>query len=283
MQPVTDNVDPIEYWNGPTAQKWIRYQERLDEAIAGYSERALSQLGAAPDESILDVGCGTGTTLLRIARAVGSSGHVTGLDVSAPMLRRARERTAALPHVRLVQGDAAHVELPRRFDALFSRFGVMFFHDPLAAFTRLRSALEPGGRLTFLCWQPIERNAWVMDLMKELRELLPPAPPPSPTGPGPFSLGDASHLATLVAGAGFDEVQLEGLELPLCVSTTGVEGAVDFTANIGPAARAIAEHGAEMRPAIEARLRTLMEQTAVGDRVELGSAAWLVSAVRPRE
>jgi SAM-dependent methyltransferase len=109
-----------------------------------------------------------------------------------PPRERARERTAALPQVRLVQGDAAHVELPRRFDALFSRFGVMFFRDPLAAFTRLRSALEPGGRLTFLCWQPIERNAWVMDLMKELRELLPPAPPLSPTGPGAFSLGDAT-------------------------------------------------------------------------------------------
>src|SRR2546423_10023308 len=155
-----------------------------------------AQAGADPaapatGERVLDVGCGAGASSLDLAARVGAGGHVLGVDISEPLISRARalapQDTPALFQV----ADASSTELPEgAFDILFSRFGVMFFDDPTAAFAHMRRALKPGARVAFVCWRGMAENDWVRLPMGAMEGILPPTAPPGPEGSGPFSFGD---------------------------------------------------------------------------------------------
>ena len=198
------NTEQREYWNEQAGPTWVRNQERLDAQIQPWGELALNALAAAPGEAVLDVGCGCGATSLALAAQVGPEGRVVGLDLSGPMLARARERAAAegRANVSFLQADAQTHAFAPEFDALFSRFGVMFFDDPPAAFANLAGALRPGGRLSFACWQGREQNGWVSIPMAALIGEVELPPPPAPDAPGPFALGDPDRLRALLEGAG---------------------------------------------------------------------------------
>src|SRR5215831_26565 len=139
------NQDQIDYWNGPSGGIWVAQKERLDRQLEGLGRAVMAALAPRAGEHVLDVGCGSGQTTLELADAVGPTGRVVGIDVSQPLLAAASRRSA-LAHVSFVCGDAQVHGFDRPFDAIYSRFGVMFFSDPLAAFTSLRRALKPGGR-----------------------------------------------------------------------------------------------------------------------------------------
>ena len=157
------NADQAEYWNGPRGAQWVRLQEELDQRLAPLLHLLLDPAIIRPDQRVLDVGCGTGASLLSISPLVGPGGRVTGIDIAAPLLVRARERLSerAVRNVELIEADAQTHSFGRtRYDAIVSRFGVMFFSDPVAAFANLRRALAPDGRLAFVCWAPLEDNPW---------------------------------------------------------------------------------------------------------------------------
>jgi len=157
------NADQVAFWNSPAGEKWVRNQAEMDMTLAPLTEMLLARAAPAPGQRVLDVGCGTGTTVLQLAGAVGPGGHVQGLDVSEPMLALARQRVAAAGagNVDLVLDDAQTFAFDAGSrDLVFSRFGVMFFADPPAAFANLRRALVPGGRLVFVCWADLADNPW---------------------------------------------------------------------------------------------------------------------------
>jgi SAM-dependent methyltransferase len=282
MSAATPNADQIAYWNEQAGPRWVEMQERLDRMIGVLGMRALERAALAAGESVLDVGCGCGGTTLEIARRVAPGGRALGLDISRPMLARARARAASAgaPGAAFVEADAQTVPLEAgAFDAVFSRFGVMFFADPVAAFANLRRALRPGGRLTFVCWQRLVDNPWVTLPLGALAKHLPlPAPPP-PGAPGPFAFADAERVRELLAQAGFAAVACEPAEERLALGGD-LDDAVALALELGPSAAVLREAGAgeELRAQVAASIREALASHAGGDAVRLPSAAWIVSA-----
>jgi SAM-dependent methyltransferase len=281
------NAEQRSYWNSQAGPLWVANQERLDRQIRAHGERALAALAPAEGERVLDLGCGCGDTSLALARRVGPRGFVLGLDLSEPMLARARERAAAAGLAQLafraadLQSDALEAE---GFDAAYSRFGVMFFVEPELAFANVRRALRPGGRLAFVCWRPLAENEWVRVPLAAAAAHLPPPKPPPPGAPGPFSLSDAGRVERILARAGFEGIRLEPVDLPLVPGGGDLDEAVAILLEIGPLAAALREAGAE--PALRARVAAELRRALAGHvregRVELGSAVWLAEAHEPR-
>ncbi|MGE0422645.1 MAG: class I SAM-dependent methyltransferase, partial [Reyranellaceae bacterium] len=174
-------------WNGQSGGRWLAHQARLDARLAVFGQAAIEAAAPAAGERVLDVGCGAGASSLALAARVGAGGHVLGVDISEPLIARARalapRDTTALFRV----ADASSAELPEAaFDILFSRFGVMFFGDPTGAFAHMRRALQPGGRVAFVCWRGAAENDWVRLPMGAIKGIVPPTAPPDPEAPGPF-------------------------------------------------------------------------------------------------
>jgi len=275
------NAEQRTYWNEQAGPIWVSMQERMDAQIGAHGERALAVLAAKPGERIIDVGCGCGDTALAIARRVGASGRVLGIDISAPMLARARERAAkaGLANVAFEHADAQTHAFPAgTFDALFSRFGVMFFEAPTAAFANLTRALRSGGRVVFACWQPIAANPWVGLPMAALAKVLTLPPPPPPDAPGPFAFADTARVQKILSEAGLSDIEFRSEGLPMGFGS--VDEAADFLTDMGPASRAIREAGGG--DALREKARNAIHDTiashAKAGRAELPSAIWVVNA-----
>ena len=285
MEATGPNAEQIRYWNETAGPKWVRLASMLDAQIAPFGRCAMDRAAIAPRERVIDVGCGCGDTTIELGRRVGAEGSVLGIDPSAPMLDYARQRAraAGLANVRFENGDAQthHLE-ERAFDALFSRFGVMFFADPPAAFTNLRRALRPGGRLAFVCWQSIQQNPWMfLPVMAAAAHVTLPAPPP-PGAPGPFAFADADRVRGILQQAGFESVAFESIEEQLTVGGVGLDQAVDFLMEMGPAAAALREAGPDVRPTVAAAIREAIAPFDTPDGVRMGSAIWIVTARCPK-
>jgi SAM-dependent methyltransferase len=280
------NADQRNYWNQQAGPIWVANQERLDRQIRPHGELALAALAPAAGERVLDIGCGCGETALALAERVGGRGYVLGVDLSEPMLARARERAAAagVPQVEFVAADAQTAALGEaRFDAAFSRFGVMFFGAPEAAFANVRKALAKGGRIAFVCWRPVAENDWVLVPMQAAAPLFPslPAPPP-PDAPGPFAFGDAGRVRRILEAAGFDEIRIEPVDLAMTPGGGDLDEAAEMFLDVGPLGSALREMGAgpDLRERVRGAVRKAFEPHVRGGRVELGSAVWLVQARR---
>jgi len=231
---------------------------------------------------VIDVGCGCGATTLELARAVGPSGRVVGLDVSGPMLALAGERLRAFANTTCMLGDAA--ELPLRdlgADLIVSRFGVMFFGDPVAAFANLRTGLAAGGRLRFACWRPIKENPWLQIPLHAVYEHAPRLPKPEPEEPGPFAFGDPARVTRILTAAGFTEPSFTPLDIQIDISGGGtLEDALFQSSAMGPAKRALADQPDEVRAAALESIRRALTPYASAAGVKLPGAVWLVAADR---
>ncbi len=270
------NADQIEFWNGWMADRWVANQVAMDQLLVPLSEALISAAAVAPGERVLDVGCGCGDTTLALADLGGT---VTGVDISEPMLTHARQRVLGRDNPTFLLDDAAARGFEGEFDVLFSRFGVMFFADPVAAFTNLRSALRPDGRVCFLCWQRPDLNSWVAVPMAAVQPLLPESEPVDPRAPGPFAFADPGYVTGILEDAGFLDVRLEALERPMRLGAGPAEAA-EFVARIGPVSRAVAELDEEARQNVMATLEQALASHADDAGVALGAACWIVSAQR---
>lgn len=265
------NADQIAYWNGIAGEKWVTAQDRLDTMLAPISTRLLEALAAESGERILDIGCGCGETTIEIA---ASGARPVGIDVSRPMLERARHRA---PGIDFLLADAAAHPFDPDHDAVVSRFGVMFFDNPDTAFLNLRKALKPGGRIVFACWRDWRENEWVSVPMSAVRHLLPSQPPLGPEDPGPFSFADLSRVRRILAGAGFDAITATPFDAGMTMGTA-IEDAVRHLAEIGPVSRMLSEASPGERTRAMEALEAKLNSHSSTRPVTLGGAVWIISA-----
>lgn len=275
------NAEQIEYWNSKVGDTWARMQARLDRAFTPVTAALLSVAAPQPGDDVLDVGCGTGETTLALAGAVGDDGAATGVDISDALLARARERAdELLCDVDFLNADAATFDAEPGFDLIISRFGVMFFDDPVAAFANLHRLAAPGGRLVFACWQPPTENLWATLPMQALAALLPEQPSADPHAPGPFAFADPARVEAILTAAGWQDVAFDDLPFEMVVGEGDdpIASAVQFNLRIGPAARLVRDAGPEAEAAAPAVLATALAPYRKGSTVALPGAVWLVSA-----
>jgi len=271
------NQQQIDYWNGQAGATWVAAQARLDAMLEPLSVIALQRAAVQAGERVIDVGCGCGATSLAMAQ---QGAEVWGLDISAPMLDHARARADGLSGVTFSVGDAASVPLTPDHDLIFSRFGVMFFADPVAAFRHLRSGLRDDGRLVFLCWQAPRENPWVSVGGAAIQPFLPtPAAPPDPRAPGPFAFGDLDYLHGVLAAAGYANIVIDSVREKLTLGAD-LDEAMAFQGQVGPAARALAELQGDQREAALAAAREALVPYLSSTGVVLEGATWLVSATQ---
>jgi ubiquinone/menaquinone biosynthesis C-methylase UbiE len=274
-------IDQVEYWNSAVGDTWARMQERLDTAFTPVTAALLSLAAPMPGEDALDIGCGSGETTLALAVAVGEEGSATGLDISEALLARARARVeAGLSEALFLNADAATFADDAGFDLVVSRFGVMFFADPVAAFANIHRLTVPGGRLCFACWQPPARNLWATLPMQVLADLLPPQPPADPLAPGPFAFSDPERVHGILAEAGWQEIVFHAVDFNMVIGEGDdpLASAVHFTLRIGPAARLVRDAGAGVEGQAKATLAAAMVPYQQAGNVALPGAVWLVSA-----
>jgi ubiquinone/menaquinone biosynthesis C-methylase UbiE len=273
------NASQVEYWNEGTGPTWAALQAPLDRQLAPLGHAGMAALAPRAGEQILDIGSGSGDTSLDLAAAVGPGGAVTGVDISQPMLEVARQRGEGVPGVRFVEADAQiYPFTAASFDAAFSRFGVMFFADPPAAFGNIRRALKPGGRLSFVCWQaPFVNPIMVLPMMAAAPHL-PPAPPTEPFAPGPFAFADPERVRAILTEAGFGEIEITPHHEK--VGGGDLDTAVDLAMRVGPLGRMVRENP-QAREAVLDAVRAALAAHDGPDGVKLDSATWIVTARAP--
>jgi SAM-dependent methyltransferase len=243
-------------WNDA---RWAAIWPKREQLTDPVTSRLLDAAALAPGERVLDIGCGGGRAALAAAGRVGRDGEVMGVDISVPLLELAASRleAAGAAGVSFLKRDMQTGSVPGApYDVAISQFGVMFFDEPVAAFTNIRAQLRPGGRLAFACWQSIAQNPWMFGAA--LRELFPPPPEPAPgkSATGPFSLADAAHTSRILDEAGFQDIRRTPLELEVEAQLDAVYDEDQLTINRVPE---------EQRPQVHAAVVAHLEQFAIGD------------------
>ena len=277
-----DNAAQAEYWNSVAGPKWTDRQEHQDEVLSPVSDRLIAAANPRPGERVIDVGCGCGATTIDFAARVTPGGEVLGLDLSEPMLARARERAAGLP-ARFVLADATVYDFdPEGADLAASRFGVMFFANPARSFANLRKGVKPGGRLAFACWRAAKQNPFFVVPLREAGKHAPPLPEMDPEAPGPFALADPARVRRILSDAGYADIAVKPHDLELDIAAgRGLDAAVKAAMTIGPTSRMLDGQSEAVRAAVEADIRKALAGHARADSVPLGGAIWIVTATNP--
>jgi SAM-dependent methyltransferase len=271
------NAAQIEYWNTTAGQTWAQFQETLDRQVERLGLAAMDALCPRESEHIIDIGCGCGQTSLALAARVRPTGSVLGVDISEPMLDVAlrRQRSTDL-QVAFRKLDAQTGDLGQGlFDAAFSRFGVMFFGDPVAAFANIRASLKPEGRLAFVCWRALNENPWMQVPLQAALPLLPPVAPTDPTAPGPFAFADPSRVRTILADSGYGSVTVNPFDADIGGADLGQT--LKLALSVGPLGRALREHP-ELADSVVGSVRDVLSKYLTSNGVLMPAAVWIVLA-----
>lgn len=271
------NQDQIDYWNGEAGEKWVIHSDRLDAMLAPFAEQVLHEAALKDGDKVIDIGCGAGVLSIM---AAAHGGSVTGVDVSKPMLALAKRRAdASGADAKFMAADATNIMLPADHDVLISRFGVMFFDDPKAAFTNLRKAMKPGGRLAFACWQAPDKNAWaITPLMIAMPFLKTPPARPEPRTPGPFAFADPDYVSEILSGSGWSDIKIGSYETEVKMPGDAPEESAAFMLKMGPIGRLMSEQELDIVPIAAALTEHFKSIEDDKSELMLGSAVWLVTA-----
>lgn len=269
------NNTQSDLWNGRLGQGWVSVEDYIDRMLEPISRVGLSEAATREQEKAIDIGCGCGTTTLQLA---ASGASVLGVDISAPMIEKASSKPAAGANVRFEVADAAVAAFDSDHDLLFSRFGVMFFSDPVAAFSNMRSALKPGGRLVFICWDLPAKNPWVSQVGQVLQPFMPAdAPRPAPTDPGPFAFADVDFTTSVLGNAGFSDISMTSVEEPLPLGDN-LDEVMAFQKHVGPLSGLLENADAATAEAAIAAVEGVFAPHVGDDGLSMTASAWLVTA-----
>lgn len=280
------NSEEIDYWNGQAGQNWVNENRLTDIMYQPFGDRVVARAEPTSGERILDIGCGCGTTTMKLAKLIAPGGAITALDASSVMLDVARKRTvSATVPINIVNADAETYALePESYDLMFSQFGVMFFANPTAAFANFHRALKPGGRISFVCWRGPERNPFMMVPFNAVRNFMPELAPPDPDAPAsPLSFASREKVEKMLAEAGFVDVDLDLFETDASMGEGSLEECTRYIVAFagGTVGAVIRGAGEENTAAIISALQTGLAPYHKDNRVKLGASAWIVSARRP--
>jgi len=279
------NVEAAEAWSGPLFDRFVEYRQLVSDGLGAHGEEALRVTPPGPGNRVIDLGCGFGDTSRRLAELVGPEGEVVGLDVSEPFVELARRESGGVGNLSFAVADVQVGPLGEGFDYAFSRMGLMFFANPVAALRNVRAALVPGGRLCAVVWRRKDDNDWVRRAELVVAEYLDhPEQSDEPTcGPGPFSMANADTVSEQLRIAGFEEVTLRRCDLPLKIGDD-LEHAVEFNMALGPAGEVLRlweDRIDEIRPKIAADLREALAEFQGPDGVFAPASTWIIGAVNP--
>jgi ubiquinone/menaquinone biosynthesis C-methylase UbiE len=274
------NREQASYWNEIGGPRWVAMQRDLDAELEPFGVAVADQLGLVSGERVLDVGCGAGATSLLLAERV-RPGEVVGVDISAPLVERARERGQGIGNLSFELADAqTHAFAPQGFDAVFSRFGVMFFADAVAAFGNLRAALRPGGKLGFVCWRaPAENPSFGLPLQAALPFLSERPEPPKVGEPGAFAFAEQERIGEVLTSAGFADIVIARHDTELVFAgRRDLEGAVELAFEVGPLSRVRDKLEEPVRSKVRDAVRAAFQPFHGASGVVLPAATWLVTA-----
>ncbi len=276
------NQPQADFWTSAGAL-WTALRDRFDDQVNEHGLAAIDALNLEAGESVIDVGCGAGSTTVQVAERVGEDGRVRGLDISQTMIEGARAHAEAqgVATATFDVGDAMAETFDGDADAVFSRFGVMFFSDAVAGFANILTALRPGGRLGFVCWQSPVDNPWASQGFRAVGQFIEmPFRGGDPTAPGPFSLGERERLESVIVDSGFEDVSIEPRVTPVRMGDDAADAAGFFT-QLTPAAANLAADDPEKAAELRAALIDLFSEWEGPDGVQAPSAVWIVTARRP--
>jgi SAM-dependent methyltransferase len=278
------NQEATDAWSGPLFDRFVRFRPYVAEGLGAHGEVAMEAHPPRLGDRVLDIGCGFGDTTRRLAELVGAEGEAVGVDVSEPFLDLARGEAAkaGVANVDYRLGDAQIADLGGPYDYVFSRMGVMFFANPVAALRNVRAAMRPGGRATFVVWRRKLDNPWVWEAEQVVDQYLDhPEETDEPTcGPGPFSMANADTISEQLQIAGFEAIELRRSDLPMPMGT--LDTAVDLTMAIGPAGEVLrlwGDRAEEIRPRIASEIRAALAQFETADGVRAPASTWIISAL----
>ncbi len=284
-----EDTEFVDFWNQVLVPKFIKYKHVLVDGLTHHSEAIFPSLPVREGDHVLDVGCGFGDTAIKLAALVGPTGRVVGVDCCEAFLDYGRQDAAAagLDNVSFIEGDALAMSFEPEYDFVFSRFGTMFFSNPVAGLRNMRTALKPGGIMTHIVWRTRDDNPWLSMAKDVVLQFLPPPGDDALTcGPGPFSMAGEEMVTQMMEIAGYENITFKRVDAPVLVGRT-VEDAMNFQLAIGPAGEVFREAGADAeskRPEIEAALAAAIDaQKKATDGIVMDSSSWVISGTNPVE
>ncbi len=286
VQESDDQSEFVRFWNEVLVPKFVKYKHVLVGGLSKHSEAIFPKLEVNQGDRIIDAGAGFGDTAIMLAQRTGETGHVMATDCCDAFLEYGRVEAAeqGVKNISFVVSDIQKQSFEPVHDMMFSRFGTMFFENPVAAFRNMRTALKPDGRLTMIVWRTMDDNPWLGAAKAiALKHLPPPGEGAETCGPGPFSMAGQEMVTGQLCAAGYDRINFERVDAPVRMGNS-IEDAIDFQLALGPAGevfREAGELGEQKRGKIEADLRTLLEPFVTDDGVVMGSSSWVITARNP--
>jgi ubiquinone/menaquinone biosynthesis C-methylase UbiE len=283
------NAEAIEAWDGPLYDRFVRFRDIVTTGLGAHGEEALRLVPPQPGQRVLDIGCGFGDTTQHIAGLVGPEGEAVGVDAAPRFIETAREEAAAagVENARFEVVDVQTGDLGGPYDMAFSRMGVMFFANPVAALRNVRRSLVPGGRVTMAVWRRREDNEWMYRAQQIVEGIVErPEEYDEPTcGPGPFSMAGADTTSDVMLHSGFTDVALHRCDLPIMIGHD-VQEAMDLVMALGPAGeilRLAGDRAAPLHDRVRTELRRGLEEFEGPHGLRAGASTWIVTATNPAE
>jgi SAM-dependent methyltransferase len=269
--------DQAALWNGPSGHAWVDAQETLDQMFKGIEDLIGEKISRGSNDRVLDVGCGTGGTTIAFARRLGENSHCVGIDISEPMIAAARARAERedIP-VRFICADAQHHAFePVSFDTIVSRFGVMFFDDPVQAFINLRRAAAHRAELTVVVWRSAAENPFMTTAERAAAPLLPDLPARQPDAPGQFAFADQRRVARILDESGWSAVEIRPVDVACAFPETEL---TPYLTRLGPVGRVIQDLDDRTRARVTQAVRAAFEPYVQGGEVRFTAACWMATA-----
>jgi SAM-dependent methyltransferase len=273
----TGNEEQAKLWNGPAGEAWVQGQQLLDGMFEPFERLLVEEAAGNAARRVLDVGCGSGATTLAIARRIGAGGECTGVDISEPLIALARQRAARENLAAQFRcADAQTAELPAaHFDLFVSRFGVMFFEDPIRAFANLRRSARQGAKLRAITFRAAAENPFMTTAERAAAPFAPDLPPRKADGPGQFGLADRTRTEDLLRESGWAGIELRAIDAECRFPAAELD---TYMTRFGPVGLYVSQVDAVTRDRIIGAVRGAFEQYVRDGEVRFTAACWLVCA-----